>query len=242
MIHVTRAMILVTVSLMGLYLFQFCKSEEKVLYPSSCYPVVDSIFSQNLNQNIRSFVKENYDQRNPMQGLLESVQNRFSSIRSVSVSLENSDALQIIIKGYKPYILINDDLVTTKNGLIFSRKDFSTESLRGLQQFDYSQQYISDQLPNNTLQFLKKLPDPFFDLYGIRWESDNMIWLDHKEQKYSALVSDDWGMGIDDIYLCQKIQEASTAQENKKRRRKKREVKWVCDLRFRGQVVTYPFL
>jgi len=243
MIHVTRAVILVSVSFVGLYLFQFSKSEEKVLYPSSCRPVIDSVFSQNLNQDISSFIIENYDQKSPMQGLLESVQEKFSAIRSVSVSLENSAALSISIKGHRPYILINDNLVATESGAILPLGNFADRSLRGLQRFDCSDQSVSDTLKSNALTFFKSIPDPFFDLYSVRWESDDAIWFNHKEQKYSALVSFDWDMNIEDVYLCQKIQEAAVARQNEKRRkRKKRDVRWVCDLRFKGQVVTYPSL
>ena len=86
-------------------------------------------------------------------------------------------------------------------------------------------------------------------MYQIRWDSNEAVWFDHKEKPYSVLVSADWDMNIDDVYACDQIHQELAEQEEQKMQRqwkywkgKMKNKKWVCDLRFKGQVVTYQVL
>ena len=238
MIHVMRAIILVCISYAGLYLVQFSKAEEKILYPSACRSMVDDIFSEKTRQDISLFVHKTYDSKNSMQSFLESVQSHFPVVQSISVSLDNADSMNIVIRGHRPYLLINEDAATTLDGVMFSRKSFSEASLQGLRHVDCSHQVISDRLEASALTFLKKIPEHMFHDYSIRWESCDAIWFDHKEKQRSVLVASDWNVNSDDLYSCEKIQENSVESKKKK----KQKTRLVCDLRFKGQVVVRQIL
>lgn len=240
--QVIRAITLVCISLGGLYLFRFAKSEEKLLYPASCHCVVDPVFSESIHKKIVEFVEKTYDQKQQMQNFLGSVQERFPVIESASVSLDNVEVMNLFINGQKPYVRINEKLVSTESGFIFSQDSFSPQYLQGLKGFSCSDGYISDQLQRRALSFFKKIPDPFFDMYRVHWASNEEVWFHHKEKDYSVLVSSGWDMNIDDVYACHKIQDEliESQKEKNKKRRRKIHAKWVCDLRFKGQVIAYP--
>jgi hypothetical protein len=240
--QVIRAVALVCISLGGLYLFRFSKSEEKVLYPASCHCIVDPVFSELVHQKIKSFVDQSYDQKREMQDFLDSVQEQFPVIDSASVSLDNAQTMSLLVSGQKPYVRINKDFVSTESGTVFSQGSFSNQSLQGLKSFSCSSGVVSDFLEQRALLFFKRIPDPFFDMYKVHWASNEEIWFHHKEKDYSVLVSSGWDMNVEDVYACHTIQDelVENQREKNKRRRKKVHAKWVCDLRFKGQVIAYP--
>lgn len=240
--QITRAAILVCISLGGLYFFQLSKTEEKVLYPESCHCVIDSIFSQKTIEQISSFAQQKYDRKQDMESFLGSVQDNFPFIESVSVSLDNPNFMSLTVSGKRPYVCVNKKLVSTELGSLFSQDIFSDQSLQGLKSFSCSERSINDRLQKRALLFFKEIPEPFFDVYRVHWVSNEEVWFHHKEKKYSVLVSSGWDMNVKDVYACHTIQDelVESQKEKNKRRRKKVHAKWVCDLRFKGQVVAYP--
>lgn len=236
MVHTTRTMILVSVSLAGLYLFRFTQSEERAFLPEVCKASIDSVFSENFKRKVTFFIQETYDQKNGVSELLSEIQAEFPVIRSVSASIDNAETVKIMINGYQPHILLNDSWAVTEQGDVFSRSYFAHDVLRELNQLSCLNGLVPEKLETETLSFFKDIPKPFFDLYDVCWDSGDSIWFHHKEKNYSMLVASGWDMSVDDLYTCQKVQERMI--ENQKRKRKN--MRWICDLRFKGQVVTYP--
>jgi hypothetical protein len=233
-----RAIVLVGISYAGLYVVQFSRAEENILYPATCSAVIDNNLSPEMIQQVRRFVDEVYDSKQSMHHFIAEIQKRFSVVQSVSVSLDNPDSMNIHIHAHRADFLVNHDLVAVESGAAFSRDIFSTVALEKLHRVDYCFQQRGGVLDACALAFFKQLSARFFDDYSIRWKSCDFVLIDHKAAGYSVLVSSDWKIDLDELALCCEIQKNGIQDQKKKKHKEK----FVCDLRFKGQVVVRRIL
>jgi len=217
------------------------KPDMTLLYPDDCSFTFDGNFSQAIQLEMKNFIDAAYKKGKNPSSLLPSIETKFESIRSIIIDMQNPEQLHFTIQSYHPLFRLNDTLVVCQQGKLFEKNIFTQSSLKKLENVMYEGSLHQKNI-HRLMKFVALVADHVFKDFSIRWLDKNNVWLDQKEGKdLSLLVGYTLPPTEKDIMECRNLRGQVIDKPCKDKRGKpcKKNITWVCDLRFDQQIVLF---
>ena len=225
----------------SLWVFTSRRPDMTIVYPDNCVFVIDHIFSQTMQLEIKDFIDQAYKKSKSPSNLLPKIESHFSAIKSVVIDMENPEFLKFTIQAYHPIFLLNNEHVICEQGKMLSEETFAPKELAQLQNISFEGVPVPKSVERLTT-FFESLQSPILQDFSVRWIDKHAIWLDQKEgQDLSLLAGYKIVPSKYDIAQCRNLRGQIVDKPCKDKRGKpcKNNTSWVCDLRFDQQIVLF---
>jgi len=217
------------------------KSDMTLVYPNDCSFSFDHNFSRAMQLEMKSFIDDTYKKNKKPSNLLSLIEQKFSSIRSIIIDMNNPEQLHFTIQSYQPLFLLNDSFVVCKQGQLFEKNIFAHDVINALRNIKYDGSFHKKDI-ERLMKFITSLSDPILQDFSIRWLGKHNVWLDQKQGKdLSLLVGYALLPKNKDIAECRKLRGQIVDKPCKDKQGKpcQQNITWVCDLRFDQQIVLF---
>jgi|SRR3989339_491583 len=231
----------------SLWVFTSRRPDMTIVYPDNCAFVIDHIFSQPMQLEIKDFIDQAYKKSKNPKNLLPKIESHFPAIKSIVIdmsSLEKEDSLKVLkftIQAYQPIFLLNDEHVICEQSKMLSKATFDPKELKKLENISFEGAPIPKSM-HHLMTFFESLKYPILQDFSVRWIDKHAIWLDQKTGKdLSLLVGYDFVPSKHDVAQCRNLRGQIVDKPCKDKRGKpcKNNSSWVCDLRFDQQIVLF---
>jgi hypothetical protein len=204
------------------------------VYPDHCSFSIDDAFSSDYKQKIKLFIDQQYQQSKDPQSIILNIEQSFNGVKAVCVDMNDLETLRFSIAAYNPLFLLNNQHVVCQTGLLFEKDMFDKTRVDTLEQVTYQMEPGVHDM-KKLAYFIESLDADIVHNFAIRWLGKHQVWLHHKQQKdFAMLARDRQRLTKDHINQCFKIKDQ--VQSNISTRR---DIKWVCDVRFDKQIVVF---
>ena len=222
------------------------KPDMTIVYPDDCSFIFDRNFSYAMQHEMKSFIDEAYKKNKKPSNLLPSIEDKFSSIRSIVIDMNNPEQLNFTIQAFQPIFLVNNSLVVCKQGQLFEKNIFANDVIAKLENINYEGSFQPKDI-DRLMKFVASLSDPILKDFSIRWVGKHNVWLDQKQTSDSSLHDLSLLVGytlpptMQDVAECRNLRGQIVDKPCKDKRGKpcKNNTTWVCDVRFDQQIVLF---
>jgi len=236
-----KGIIFIALVISGFFLYQRQTQGMTIVYPDNCVFTIDDAFARAKKIEIKSFIDSAYKKNKNPRNLLISLESHFPDIKSVIIDMQKSESLHFTIQAHQPIFLLNNAQVICQHGKSFDMHVFNQKHLKKLENISFDGAPTFKNI-DRIIRFFESLKDPVLHDFSIRWVSKHAIWLDSKnEEDLSLLVSYEYPPTSSDVQECRKLRAEIKDKPCKDKRGKpcKRNMTWVCDLRFDQQIVLF---
>ena len=236
-----KVILVIILLLAGFWASKQCKPDMTVVYPDDCSFTFDRNFSDAMRSEMRSFIDEAYQKNKKPSNLLPSIEDKFSSIKSIIIDMHKPEQLNFTIQSYQPIFMINNSLVVCKQGQLFEKTIFANDVIAKLENVSYDGPLHQKDI-DRLMKFVASLTDPILKEFSVRWIGKHNVWLDLKQgDDLSLLVGYTLPPTMQDIAECRKLrgQVIDTPCKDTRGKPCRKNTSWVCDLRFDQQIVLF---
>lgn len=205
-----------------------------IVYPDHCKFTIDNNLSRSEHVAIKSFIDGCYKKDKDPSHLLVKIEENFPSIKSITVDMDDPDFLRFTIHGYRPLFVLNENLIVCEQGKVFEKNIFAIDVIAQLKAVVFTLKQGKNDI-QKLASFVDVVSSRILESFYIRWLGKHRVWLEQKGEKQLALLVDHLHVPtIGDVEQCEKIK-SQMYDASKKRKN----ITWVCDLRFKDQVVVF---
>ncbi len=220
---------ILSIILIAIFCLFKLKKINSLLLTNKFFIVSDSIFSNEINNQINEFINKNLVQKS-LKEASKILMDKFSFINNIKIQKKNLTYSTIIINGDSPLYQINDGYIFSQSGKILSKDFFKNENINSLETITLNSDVKN--LNSQTINFIEKIPASLTDEFKIFWENDNSIKLKSKNQNFTIITTNKYFPDNKISEICKKLY-----QEVLQNPDVKQNTEVITDLRFSNQIV-----
>lgn len=177
--------------------------------------------------------------RASLSSISKKIVNQFRAIKHIELTQLPTSILQVKMEVFDPQFIVNNAYIVSKNGNVFERKFFSQRAIDSCFPVVVTTEKNKNvkTIPETCKQMIFCLPKQSFEQYKIVWESETKSYMVDKKQDDFVIIFNDTHVPDNDILsTCALLK---NKLKMSKVFLKKRNTRWVADVRFKDQIVLF---
>ena len=232
----------VSVSISCLLVFALYRFARQLFVPTSISYSFDYQFSEDTKKQLATLIKQEVAPYCAA-ALKNSIKNTVPALKSLALRFNPRYNMHVKLHAQQPIITVvssssNNRYALVGDGTVIEQRHFAGDVMEQLPSITVDQNSWENTLYEPEMaEFIKNMPQNFYDDYGITWVNKTYIMLENKQNKDILVALHT--TRFDDTLMTYLEQIKQVIQEKKALKSTKRTQKniWKADLRFRDQIV-----